>query len=206
MRGKVLGLVVAGMLLAATPVSAMVLSVTGGTNSTVPADFNPVGFPGGVSVGDPIKVFDSTSPGGGLTLSDNGLLRFEYYGKEALFVNFFVNGSSLFSTATSVIGDSFLAPTAAGTVPFSFLTSGGGGLSATNGGPIDSGLSIAFADLGNNSFLIMFNDIGNDRDFDDLVVKVSAVPLPAAVWLLLSAFIGLWGMSRPVRKGSRSNA
>lgn len=205
MRHKILGFVVAGMLLATTPVSAMVLSVTGGNDSTIPANFNPAGFPGGVSVGDPIKVFDSSTPGG-LMLSGNTLLKYEYYGKEASFINFFIGGGDSFSTTTSVVGDTIFAPTAAGTVPFSFVTTDSGGLIAKNGGSIDSGLSIAFADLGNNSFLIMFNDTGHDVDFDDLVVKVSAVPLPAAVWLMLSAIVGLWGMSRVVRNGARANA
>ena len=207
MRSKIFGFVVAGMLLAAAPVSAMVLSVAGGVDDTVPVNFDPVGFPGGVSVGDPIKVFNSGTPGG-LALSGPAVLKYEYYGKEADFVNFFVGGGDLFSTATSAVGDTIVAPTAGGTVPFSFITSSGGGLIATNGGPIDLGLSIAFADLGGGSFLIMFNDIGHDVDRDDLVVRVSVsqVPVPAAVWLLLSAVAGLLGLSRVIRKGAPSAA
>ena len=205
MKSKILGLVVAGLMFAAAPASAMVLSVVGGADSTVAANFNPVGFPGGVSTGDPIKVFN-TSFSGGLQLSGPGsaVLKYQYFGAEAGFLNFFSAGG-VFSSQTSAINDTILTPTAAGFVPFSFVTSGSGD-SATNNGLFSPGLSIAFANLGNNSFLIMFNDAGPDLDRDDLVVKVSVsqVPLPAAVWLLLSAVVGLFAFSRVRRTGTQS--
>ena len=49
-------------------------------------------------------------------------------------------------------------------------------------------------------FLIGYNDTGGDRDYDDYVVgaTVNAVPVPAALPLLASAF-GLFGLGR--RKG-----
>ena len=95
---------------------------------------------------------------------------------------------------------------AGGVIPFSFLGGGSGG-TATNGGPIDAPLLIAFANLGDNSFLAMFNDGGGpDADFDDLVVRVSVsqVPLPPAVWLLLSAVLGLVSFARIRRKGPQT--
>lgn len=205
MRRNILGFMFVGMLLAAAPAHALVLTVDGGLDGTVAADFDPVGFPGGVSAGDPIKIFNSVTPGG-LKLLADAKLKFEYYGKEADFVNFFVDGSDSFSTATSIVGDSFITNTPNGFVPFKFVQQHGGFLEANNNGPIAAGLSIAFADLGNNSFLIMFNDGSPDFDRDDLVVRVSAVPLPAAAWLLLSAIIGLLGISRVSRTGARSTA
>jgi hypothetical protein len=41
-------------------------------------------------------------------------------------------------------------------------------------------------------------DLGpnNDRDYNDMVVKVSAVPIPGAVWLLGSGLLGLLGLRR----------
>jgi hypothetical protein len=45
---------------------------------------------------------------------------------------------------------------------------------------------------------VLFDDSGSGHDFDDLAVKisVSAVPLPAAAWLLISAILGLVSFSR----------
>lgn len=208
MKIKLIGLALAGALLVASPASATVLSVTaGGTADTVPSNFNPTGFPGGVlSTGNPITIFDSDDVGGGLSLLSAATLKFEFLGSEASFVNVFNSGVNLFSTATAAVGDVATVAVGGGLVPFSFLGGGSGG-TATNGGPIDSPLLMAFADLGNNTFLAMFNDGGGpDADFDDLVVRVSVsqVPLPPAVWLLISAVLGLVSFARIRRQGQQA--
>ncbi len=207
MKLRLIGLALAGAMLVAGPASAMVLSVSGGTGDSVPANFNPTGFPGGVAAGDSITVFNNANAGtGGLSLSSNATLRFEFLGSEADFTNVFDFGGTLFSTATAAVGDVVTVAAAGGVIPFSFLGGGSGG-TATNGGPIDAPLLIAFANLGDNSFLAMFNDGGGpDADFDDLVVRVSVsqVPLPPAVWLLLSAVLGLVSFARIRRKGPQT--
>ena len=207
MKLKLIGLALAGAMFVAGPASAMVLSVSGGTPGSVPANCNPSGFPGGVSSGDPTVVFNSVNDvSGGLSLSSNATLRFEFLGSEASFTNVFNFGGDLFSTATAAVGDVVTVAANGGILPFSFVGGGTGG-TAINGGPIDAPLLMAFADLGNNSFLAMFNDGGGpDADFDDLVVKVSVsqVPLPPAIWLLISAVLGLVSFSRIRRKGPQA--
>lgn len=48
------------------------------------------------------------------------------------------------------------------------------------------------------TYLIGFNDAASDSDFDDMIIaaKASAVPAPAAVWLLGSGMLGLLGYRR----------
>jgi hypothetical protein len=192
-------MVLAGVMLVASPASALVVS--GGVPGAIPATFNPTGFPGGVLAGDPIVV------GGTLSLAANTDLTFEFFGKEAGFINTLeLSSIELFSTATAVVGDSVTSLVNSGVVPFSFTTSGGGGQVATNGGLIPAGLTIAFANLSDGSVLALFGDGGGDVDFDDMVVRVSVsqVPLPAAVWLLLSAVMGLFSFSTIRRRGSQT--
>lgn len=211
MKIRLLGLVVASLMLVAGQASALVLSLDGpgGTGSTLPGNFNPTGFPGGLVIPGttPITVYTAADVGSGLSADSAGKLKFEYLGSEAGFTNTFSLGSQLFSNATSAVGNVSLVDVAAGIIPFIFQTSGGGGKSATNGGVMSSGVSIAFADLGDGSFLALFNDGGGqDFDYDDLAVRVSvsAVPLPAAAWLLLSAVLGLVSFSRIRRNGAQT--
>lgn len=211
MKIKLLGLVVASLMLVAGQASALVLSLegAGGTGSTLPGNFNPTGFPGGLVIPGttPITVYTAADVGSGLSADSAGQIKLEYLGSEAGFTDTFNLGVQLFSNATSAVGTVAFADVAAGIIPFLFQTSGGGGKTAANGGFMSPGVSIAFADLGDGSFLAMFNDGGGgDFDYDDLAVRVSvsAVPLPAAAWLLLSAVLGLVSFSRIRRNGAQT--
>jgi hypothetical protein len=219
MKTKLLGLIFAGILLAAGPASAAVvsLSVSGGSGSTLPSSFGS--FPpisGLVTPGvTPITEFNTANAAtGGLQVSNPGIVHFQYVGFDASYQNSFGSGlTTLFTTAGSAVGDTAqIVASGAGLVPFFFHTNGGGTPAGTanNGGPITSPLSVAFADLGDGSFLALFNDGGgsptDDKDYNDMIVRVSVspVPLPAAAWLLISAVLGLVSFSRIRRNGTQS--
>ena len=203
-------------MLAAGQASAAIvsLSVSGGTTgNTIPLNFytpaiSPI--PGAIAGTTPITEF---GVGGGLQVSGPAIVHFQYLGFDAGFSNSFGSGlSTLFTTASSLVGDTAeVVAGGSGTVPFFFHTNDGGSpLTGYNGGPIPSPLSIAFADLGDGSFLALFNDGGgnptDDKDYNDMIVRVSVspVPLPAAAWLLISAVLGLVSFSRIRRTGTQS--
>ena len=136
--------------------------------------------------------------------------RATFLGKEANDVNFYVangvnaTGSGINDGVNSVsVGDSFTFDVLAGAINFGFNDTTTG-VSASNIG--DSINKIAYiANTGNYidaatgnpyAFLIGFNDSGSlDGDYDDYVIGVSAVPVPAALPLMASA-LGAFGIAR----------
>lgn len=207
MKCKILGLLVAGMMMAAGSAQAAIFSVTGGGASTLPSGFD-LTIPG-LSAGDSITIFDSGDPGGfGLVLSEPDTLTFEFLGSESQFTNTFAaGGGDLFSTDSTPVGTTAQVAFGGGLdflVDFVLSSSGGG--SAANGGPISPGLSFAFANITDTSVILLFDDGGFGTDFDDMAIKVSVsqVPLPPAVWLLISAILGLVSFSRIRRKTSQA--
>ena len=208
MKLKMLGLVLAGLMFAAGSSQAAILSVTGGGASSIPAGFD-LGPQTGLSTGDPILTFNSgTALGLGLEIDVPDTLTFEYLGSEASNTNTISSGGSeIFSTATASVGDTASVPAigvADFLVDFVFASSGGG--TAANGGPIDSPLSFAFAAITDSSVIVLFGDGAGDQDFDDMAVRISVsqVPLPPAVWLLISAILGLVSFSRIRRKSPQT--
>ena len=141
-----------------------------------------------------------------LSVDMDTILRATFLGKEAGDVNFYVaNGVNVANSANNVasVGDSFEFAVSAGAINFGFNDSSTG-VSASNIG--DSMNKIAY--IANNgkyidaatgsayAFLIGFNDSGSlDGDYDDYVIGVSAVPVPAALPLLASA-LGAFGIAR----------
>ncbi len=122
-------------------------------------------------------------------------MEFTFLGIEADATNAFdVLGSEIFTGATAP-GTTDTIGLAGGLLDFAFQSTIGG--TAANGA-IAAGISIAFADLGDGTFIALFNDGGTDADFDDFAVKiaVSPVPLPPAVWLFISAILGLVSFTR----------
>jgi hypothetical protein len=193
----------------ANPAAAMTLSVIGGdTTQDIPADFDLTAETL-LAIGSDLTVFNSGNDGGGvgLQLDSAATLTYTLLGSEAGNKNVL---HSLAGLGASVLGPLFDNGDPDGTFATVSYTSGGflpffvgtdGPVTATNAGTINGALSIAYAGLnvaGVNEVILLFGDGAGDSDFDDLAVRIAVnpVPLPAAVWLFLSAILGLVSFTR----------
>jgi len=209
MKIRFIGVVLAGIMVASTAAQAATLQVLpppGATtiNAAGDAPFDLSAETGLNPNTSPIYIFNSATVGAfGLSLSDAANLTFTYLGKDASFTNTFTTTGGAFSTgaANPSFSDDYLA----GFVDFVLGSSGGG--TATNNGAISSPLQFAIAALSDTSVIVLFDDGGQGTDFDDMAIRVdvSQVPLPPAVWLLLSAILGLVSFTR-IRRGEASIA
>ena len=208
-RRSALGVAFAAMLasVGVEPAHALTLSLVGGNAAAVPATFD-LNAETGLSTGSPLRVLTSandfdSSGANGLFLDGAANLAFEFLGSEAASQNTF-SVPGLGQLFTNAGGATKTAPFAAGIAPFSFATEDGA-QEADNAGSIFAGLSIAFAAISPTSVVLLFGDGGGDSDFDDLAVRisVSSVPLPPAVWLFLSAILGLVSFSG-IRRSERA--
>lgn len=185
----------------------MTLSLdAGGIAGVIPAVGFDLGAETGLAAGSAITIFDGSTGGAGLQLDSAANVVFTFLGSEAAETNTFeVNGGTIFDQSNST-GDSSIIGLAGGLLPFLYTTTAAGG-SAANGSPFGAGLSIAFAALGDGSFIALFGDGAGDSDRDDFAVKiaVSAVPLPPAVWLFISAILGLVSFTR-IRREQKTTA
>ena len=174
---------------------ASTLNIVGGSNFNVLSTFSLTPQTG-IATNQPLKVFDKTNGSvGGLYVSGHSLITFEYLGSEAGNTNQFLNGGGIFSN-NSGSNPSFNVVSAGGTslVPLTFATNG----KYTVAGSVTNGLigllspfSIAFTLLApdKTSVYALFEDGHPDYDYDDLAVRISvtAVPLPPALFLFVSA-------------------
>lgn len=124
----------------------------------------------------------------------------EYLGKEAADKNFFVqSGNNIFNTNNTMVGQKFTFDIAEGIVNFGFFDSTANFSASNTGLNINNIYYLFGSDFATTgSFIVGFNDKGTDIDADDLVVRVSAVsavPVPAALPLLATAF-GAFGIAR----------
>ena len=127
-----------------------------------------------------------------------------FLGFEASRTNFFVsNGTSVAGSANfdATVGQTFFFDVAAGVIDFGFrgpeVTALNTDINNQRIAYITNDGSYIDANTGNPySFLIGFNDGDrSDGDYDDYVVGVSAVPVPAALPLMASA-LGAFGIAR----------
>ena len=143
---------------------------------------------------------------GQLSVDSDSSFQATFLGYEAANVNFYVaNGTNVMSNKVTAIGNTFSFDVSAGLINFGFydLTTGVGASNLTDymnkiayiTNPVGGK---QYLDASGNpfAFLIGFNDSGStDVDYDDYVIGVNAVPVPAALPLMASA-LGMFGLSR----------
>lgn len=189
-------------------VNAASFTVIGGVADTLPGNFTDFNGALAPNISSDITVFNGAFTGG-VSLNYDADLRFTYLGTEAAFENEGFTGTGAvvsFNNKTSTIGDFAEEFTLAGLIDFTYETFGQtgaachtapGGCSIVNG--VGSSLASlwlgVYEDTVNDSIILLFGDGIGDSDFDDMAIRVSVVPVPAAIWLFGSALLAFAGFS-----------
>lgn len=176
-----------------------------GTSSTATIDTSGTGTAGfdlsaetGLVDGDTLTVFNSANVGG-LQVSAPSRIWVTYLGSEAGNENAafeLTDGlTQLFNNQTSTFGDvaSFMDDDG-GFIDFLFRDiTDSESIENGNTGSAPTGLSLAFSDISadGRSVIALFGDGAGDQDYDDIAIRISTVPVPAAGLLLLTALGGL---------------
>ncbi len=189
---KIVGMAAALLLASGISVTAApVLSIDGtGISTALPSSYNPTPSVPGVDAGTVVQVFNTGNPGSGLKLAGGpATLRFTFLGKEADYTSFVFLGSDLFSNGATA-GDYVDVTTGVinGLLDFGFRDQTGA--TATNGGGYSAGTQLAFLSQG-STIVAFFDDSAQHADFDDMIVSIQVIPLPAAAWLMLAGIGGL---------------
>ncbi len=195
-------------------VQASPWSLVGGSSQVLPSgaqqtSFNPTPAIPGIVAGTTSVVVGAT-----LNLLVNApALRYTYLGKEAGASNaaFSFLGSQLFTNSAVAGTSADVGPVSAQSpLAFSFTTNFGGGATVTNGIPSTNpqlafylpspSSSIVYAFLDDGGFgdgpLLVPGCSSGDCDFDDMIISIQVVPLPAAAWLLIAGLGGLGFVAR----------
>jgi hypothetical protein len=165
----------------------------------------------GLEDGDTIKRFTRYTSGGGIVYGTPTTLKFEYLGSEASHDNTFVDTSGdghtdVFNNGSSAVGDMYTTVALSdGLLEFEFETEYDVCIfifcfdikkEAENDGSIDHGLSIGFFKDADGSLIALFGDGAGDSDMDDMAIRISVVPVPAALPLFGAALIGMGFLAR----------
>lgn len=162
---------------------------------------------GAVAAGltETLQGFFSAATYPGLEISGPATIRVTFLGKEAGAKNAAMSGPSGSISNTDTVGSSFTAMVGGpGVLDFTFevLAGAGGaptGAKAGSGGFVGSA-AIAFSAVfnGGQSVYAFFDDSGasNNRDWDDMVVRIDVIPVPAAGLLLLGGLGAMAAMKR----------
>ena len=207
-------------LFLATAASAASLSIVGGNDVVLPGNHDP-NYSGldpallpSIGVGDTVKAFADGGTTGEIFNGANGLMldaaariRITFLGKQANATNIALNksGGSL-NNKTSARGDFIESLDLPNWVELVFETYNNDGtifrgdIENNTAGQADDGLNMAFYLENDKNALAFFGDGRGDVDFDDMVVRISIVPLPAGGLLLLSALGGFAVVRRKAKK------
>ncbi|GHF74897.1 VPLPA-CTERM sorting domain-containing protein [Seohaeicola zhoushanensis] len=165
--------------------------------------YDPTGTAAGLALD--LHTFDSSNPGPGLHLDKAATLTVTFLGKEAGATNVaFSLGGDV--SNNDLVGTSYKVSVGAGALDFAFKSSLGT-VASNDGNFVDTATrrsAMGFSDIftdGTTSYVYAYFDdsgAGLDRDYDDMVVKitVSSVPVPAAGFLLIAGLGGLAALKR----------
>ena len=186
-----------------TGANAATFTTSGGSTIDLPSSFDPSNIAAinadHVAVGSAVVTYgQGTSTTQGLFFgSGNETFTFTFMGKEASDTNsalvmgsttLFDNNAAPGTSVTETVNDG-----TSGLVPFGFFNENSLA-SATNGGTISAGTHIAFDILSSTVVYAFFDDGGGgpDADYDDMVVRITATPRPAALPLFAGGlgFVG----------------
>lgn len=147
------------------------------------------------------------STGASLALSTSGLIKFEYFGKEALLREVFSAGPLVFSPpSTPVLVNNFASPVNLGTYAFTpgsfnptFKSVGVPGVFAPGSGffgiGLPSSVKATSGSFATNSVWLLFDDNAvPDDNHDDLLIRATfAVPEPST-WAMMILGFGVIGL------------
>lgn len=204
--------------MAGAPAQAAYFTLVDGTAGMIPDSDQTNEVVSGLGLGTRLDGYFGSQ----INLVGTSRILVEFLGYEAGYRNTFTLGGSGFSTETDdptprnnreifSTPPSFYTGPLSGLIPFVFGTSGGGKpATAVNGSnPTDAsegptGVNFFASFVGapkaksGGTLMLFFDDNGarNDDDHDDMVVRLSVVPVPASLPLLVGALAGLGYLAR----------
>jgi hypothetical protein len=158
--------------------------------------YDPSGTAAGLT--EDLDVFESFNTYPGLTIDEEIGIKVTFIGFESDATNrAFSMGAAPKVETTDALDTFFTTKVSAGTLAFNFSSSNGE-VAGSDG--ITGKAAIAFSKVfnGGKSVYAFFDDSGAtaNRDYDDMVVRIDVIPLPATALLLLGGIAALGGLSR----------